>query len=138
MAYEAGLFDITAKSSGDMSSNQYKLVSLSSSNDTGGCIVGPTTLGGRITGIWQEDSTAAEYGKIRVLGISKAVVSTGSGPIVGGSLLTGSTATHGGVTLSTSTGMTQFVVGIAMAAIASGSSGVIPVLLTPSHHLSNS
>lgn len=138
MAYEIPLFDINAYSSGDMSSNQYRLVIFSTTNAAEGCVLGPSTLGGRVNGIWQGDSTATEYGKVRVLGVSKAQVSTASGPIVRGSLLTGSTAAHGTVCLSTSTGMTQFVVGISLAAFASGSSGVIPVMLTPSHHLSNS
>jgi len=131
MAYEQEGFSLSAKSSGDMSTNQYKLVDLSTANHADGVILGPSTAGGNVLGIWQGNSTASEYGKVMITGVSKAVVSTGSGPIVRGSPLTGSTATHGGVMLSTSTGATQQVVGQALVAIASGSSGIIPVLLMP-------
>ena len=127
MAYEIPGFDITGKSSGDMSSNQYKLVELSTTNADDGVIIGPSSAGGRVFGIWQGNSTAAEYGKVRVSGVSKAQVSTGSGPIVRGSPLTGST--NGSVTLSTSTAGTQYHVGSALVAHASGSSGVIAMYL---------
>jgi len=133
MAYEIPLFDITRKSSGDMSSHQYKLVTFSTTNDAEGCILGPATAGGRSHGVWQGDSTAAEYGKVRILGVSKVAISTASGTIVNGSPLTGSTTTGlGYVQLATSTGGTQQIVGVALEAIANGSTGVISALLMPS------
>jgi len=134
MAYEQPLFDITGYSSGDMSSNQYKLVLASTTNAADGVVLGPSSAGGKITGVWQGDSTASEYGKVRVLGVSKVQVSTGSAAITRGSHLTGSTAAHGTVMVSTSTTGSQFIVGQALAAHASGSSGVIPVLLMPGWH----
>ena len=122
MAYEIPLFDITRKSSGDMSSHQYKLVTFSTTNDAEGCILGPATAGGRSHGVWQGDSTAAEV-----------AISTASGTIVNGSPLTGSTTTGlGYVQLATSTGGTQQIVGVALEAIANGSTGVISALLMPS------
>lgn len=137
MAYEIPGLDITRKSSGDMSADkQYRLVSLSSANDSEGVVLGPTTAGGRVSGVWQGNSTAAEYGKVRVSGVSKVQISTGSGPIVSGSPICGSTVDElGFAQLATSTGLTQYNVGISLAALASGSSGVIPVLLMPWGHL---
>lgn len=136
MAYEIPLLDITRKSSGDMSGeNQYKLVSFSTANSAQGCILGPTTAGGRANGVWQGDSTSAEYGKVRVLGVTKIQISTGSGPIVEGSPICGSTVdTLGFAQLATSTGMSQHIVGISLETKSSGSSGLISILLTPWGH----
>lgn len=135
MSYEMPLFDITRKSSGDMSTHQYKVVTFSTTNSADGCILGPSTLGGRSHGIWQGNSTAAEYGKVRVLGVSKVAISTASGTIVNGSPLTGSTVSGlGHVQLATSTGNAGSfqIVGVALEAIANGTTGVISALIVPS------
>lgn len=133
MSFEMPLFDITRKSSGDMSSHQYKLVTFSTTNSADGCILGPSTAGGRAHGVWQGDSTAAEHGKVRVLGVSKVAISTASGTIVNGSPLCGSTVSGlGHVQLATSTAGSQQIVGVALEAIANGTTGVISALLTPS------
>lgn len=136
MTYEIPGFDITRKSSGDMSTHQYKLVNFTTTNSADGCILGPATAGGRAYGVWQNDSTASEYGKVRMLGVSKVAISTASGTIINGSPLTGSTISGlGHVQLATSTGGTQNLVGVALEAIANGTTGVISALLIPSFKL---
>src|SRR3990167_9790176 len=127
MAYDINLFDITRKSSGDMSGeNQYKLVSFSTANSAAGVILGPTSAGGRAHGVWQDNSTAADHGRVRVAGVTKVQVSSGSGPIVEGSPICGSTVdTLGFAQLATSTGMTQHIVGFSLETKSSGSTGLI-------------
>lgn len=133
MSFEIPGFDLTRKSSGDMSSHQYKLVTFSTTNSADGCILGPATAGGRSHGVWQGDSTSAEFGKVRIYGVSKVAISTASGTIVNGSPLTGSTVSGlGHVQLATSTAGSQQVVGVALEAIANGTTGVISALLMPS------
>lgn len=135
MAYEIPGLEITLKSSGDMSTSQYCLVNLSTANSADGCILGPSTLGGHVVGVWQGNSTAAEHGKVQVSGIAKVQISTASDAIVLGSILTGSTASIGRALVSTSTANSQVPIGKAMAALASGSSAVIPVLLNIGYKL---
>ena len=132
MAYESPLFTITRKSSGDMSTHQYKLVTFSTTNDAEGCILGPATAGGRAHGVWLGTSTAAEFGSVQMLGVCRVAISTASGTIVNGSPLTGSTVSGlGHVQLATSTAGSQNVIGFALEAIANGTTGVIAAFLTP-------
>lgn len=78
MAYEQKGFDITRKSSGDMSSNQYKLVAASTTNDGEGCTL-ITTRGAQVHGVWQgPKSTQAEFGRVRCVGVSKVAAGDSS------------------------------------------------------------
>src|SRR3990167_2653007 len=115
MANEIPGLDITRRSSGDMSTKQYFLVTFSTTNSVDGCILGPATAGCRAHGVWQGDSTAAEHAKVCVAGVSKVAISTASGTIVNGSPLTGSTISGlGHVQLATSTAGSQLVIGTAL------------------------
>lgn len=129
MAYEINGQFITLKSSGDMSSGQYHLVNATTTNSADGCILGPSSQGGHVIGVWQDNSTAATHGKVQVSGVAKIQVSTATEAISLGEILTGSTASIGRVIASTSTTGHFVVVGKALAAVASGSSAIIPVLL---------
>lgn len=120
---------ITAKSSGDMSSGQFHLVNLSTTNFADGCILGPSSEGGFVVGVWLGNSTAAEPGPVQVHGIAKVQVSSATNAIAYGQFLTGSTQTIGRAKATTSTGATHYTIGRAMAAVASGSTAIIPVLL---------
>ena len=129
MAYDVPGLTITAKSSGDMSSGQYHLVNLSTTNSADGCILGPSSAGGFVVGVWLGNSTAAEHGAIQVSGVAKVQLSTSHNAISYGQFLCGSTITIGRAITSTSTGATQYTIGRALATVTSGSSGIIPVLL---------
>lgn len=132
MAYEMGGRYLTLKSSGDMSSAQYHLVTASTTNSADGCIIGPSSAGGKVIGVWQDNSSAATHGKVQFDGISKVQLSTGTAAVSVGSWLTGSTAGGlGRAMVSTSTDARHHLIGQALAAAAAGSSGVIPVLLMP-------
>ena len=129
MATQIPGLTITAKSSGDMSSGQFHLVNLSTANSADGCILGPSSAGGFVVGVWLGNSTAAEHGPVQVSGIAKVQLSTATEAISYGEWLTGSTASIGRAIATTSTANTQYTIGRAMAAVASGSSAIIPVLL---------
>lgn len=135
MAYSIPGFEFSAKSSGDMSSAQYHLVRLSTTNSADGVILGPSSAGGQVHGVWQGNSTAAEHGAVQHSGIAKVQLSTATEAISFGEILCGSTATTGRAVASTSTGNTLVPIGFAMAAVASGSSAVIPVLLNIGYKL---
>lgn len=129
MAYAIPGLTITAKSSGDMSSAQYHLVNLSTTNSADGCILGPSSQGGHVIGVWLGNSTAAEHGSIQVSGVGRVQLSTTTEAISYGEILTGSTATIGRAIASTSTTGHFVAIGKALAAVASQSSAIIPVLL---------
>lgn len=120
---------VSAKSSGDMSSNQYNLVRFSTTNSAKGCILAPSSAGGFAHGVWLQNSTAAEYGPVQVSGVAKVQVSSASNAISEGSWLTGSTAATGSVVASTSTGGTFHSIGYALEAVSSGSTGLVTVML---------
>lgn len=126
---------ITAKSSGDMSSGQYHLVNLTTTNSADGCILGPSSAGGHVVGVWLGNSTAAEHGAIQVSGVAKVQLSTSHDAITYGQILCGSTLSIGRAITSTSTGNTQVPIGKALATVSSGSSGVISVLLNIGYKL---
>jgi hypothetical protein len=126
---------ITAKSSGDMSSGQYHLVNLSTTNSADGCILGPSTAGGYVVGVWLGNSTAAEHGPVQVSGVSKVQLSSATDAISYGEFLTGSTATIGRAIAITSTAGTQVPIGRALATVSSGSTAIIPFLLGIGHKL---
>lgn len=120
---------LTAKSSGDMSSAQFHLVNFSTTNSADGVILGPSSAGGHVAGVWLGNSTAAEHGEVQVSGVSKVQLSTATEAISYGEWLTGSTATIGRAMAITSTANTQVPIGRALATVTSGSSAIIPLLL---------
>lgn len=129
MAIQIPGLTLTAKSSGDMSSAQFHLVNLSTTNSADGCILGPSSAGGHVIGVWLGNSTAAEHGAIQVSGVAKIQLSTATEAISYGEILTGSTATIGRAVASTSTTGAFVAIGKALASVTSGSSAIIPVLL---------
>lgn len=129
MAYEIPVLDFSLKSSGDMSSNQYKAVLASSANDDNGATV-VATRGGKWTAIWQNNSTTSEFGKVTGYGIAKVAAGDSSAmetAITQGSMVVASSKGQA----VPSTGAGQFYLGIALGTLSTGSTGVIPVLLTP-------
>lgn len=135
MAYEINGEFITRKSSGDMSSGQYHLVNASTTNSADGVILGPSSAGGHVIGVWQDNSTAATHGKVQVSGVAKVQLSTSTNAVTEGAILCGSTISIGRAIVSTSTANTQVPIGKALAPAASGSSGIIPVLLNIGYKL---
>lgn len=139
MAFDGMGIDISLKSSGDMSSNQYKPVTASTTNADQGCIVN-VTRGSKITGIWQENSTAADFGKVRVLGISKLQAGASSGEETGGGIISG------GMLMNSSVGQaivalgnsSEHGIGIALDVMGTASTGFIGALILPSLAVSTS
>lgn len=129
MSYEIPLFDVTLLSSGDMSSKQFTAVAASTTNAVDGCVA-TATRGGAVTGIYQNNSTTAEAGKVRVHGVSKVIAGDSSGMAnaitVGGTVV----ASSKGYAVP-STGAGQHLIGIALEGLSTGSTGIISVLLTP-------
>lgn len=128
MAYEMRGLDLSLVSSGDMSSNQYKAVNASTTNvDDGGVLT--ATRGGALTGIFQDDSTAATHGAVRVSGVSK--VCAGDSSAMETAITLGSrvvASSQGQAVPSTAAG--QHMLGISLGYLSTGSTGIIPVLLT--------
>lgn len=129
MAWENGLMDLgQIASSGDMTGNQYKAVALSTANGEMGAAV-VATRGGPVHGVWQDNSTVATAGAIRVHGVSKILAGDSSGmenAITLGTKLVASSQGH--AVPSTAAG--QQLIGIAYGSLSTGSTGIIPVLLT--------
>lgn len=125
MANEIPGLSITLKSSGDMSSYQFAPVVASTANAAGGCTV-VLTEGAKVTGIWQGDSTSAEFGRVMVSGVSKAQARAVDTAIVSGSLVYASTD---GLTTGSTDAAVNYV-GQSLDALSTGSTGFIRVLLT--------
>lgn len=123
MAYEIPGLTLTLLSSGDMSGNQYKCVRASSANADGGATL-VAERGGLLTGVWQDNSTAATYGKVMFTGVSK-VLAGGGDAITQGAVLVASSA--GQAVPSTASG--QHTIGFALESLSSDATGVIPVQL---------
>ena len=126
MSYEQIGLDVTRRSSGDMSSHQYKLVTFSTANDAKGCIL--STERGTLThGVWQgPKSTVAEYGRVRVVGVTKVAAGDSSAmdvAITAGSLLQASSV--GQAVPSTAGTVNPNLVGFAMESLSTGSTGII-------------
>lgn len=129
MSYSVPGTRISLLSSGDMSDHQYKAVQASTTNALDGCIV-VATRGGKVTGVYQDNSTTAEAGDVMVTGVSKVVAGDSSAmenaisaglPVVASSV--------GAAVPSTAAGL--HLIGIALEPLATGSTGVIAVLLAP-------
>lgn len=129
MAWENQLMNIgQVLSSGDMTSNQYRAVQLSTTNNADGAIL-TATRGGAVNGVWQDNSTVATAGAMMVLGVSKLAAgdsSGGTGAITRGTVLVASSAAQA----VPSTGAGQHVIGYSLGNLSSDSTGTIPVMLT--------
>ena len=128
MAFEIPGFDFSLQSSGDMSSHQYKAVQASTTNVAGGATV-VATRGGAVTGVLQENATQATPQRVRVTGVTKLQA--------GDSSAMENAITEGGKVVASSvgqavpsTGAGQHLLGIALEGLSTGSTGIIPVLLT--------
>lgn len=130
MTTDLGLFDFTLDATGDMSSDQYKAVTASSSDVSGECAV-VATRGGAFVGVLQDKSTAAGIGsRVRNLGITKMVAGDSSGmetAITEGSVVVASS--KGQAVPSTASSLHR--VGRALSSLSTGSTGIIKVLLMP-------
>jgi hypothetical protein len=137
MAYSGENISVSLNSSGDMSGKQYACVVASTTNNNQGCIL-QTTLGGTVTGIYQNNSTAAEFGKVVVIGHTKVIAGSSSGNedgIVAGGLLTVSTVSQA---IPSSGGANDSVFGMALEVMGTASTGVISALVLPTLNVSTS
>lgn len=128
MAYEMRGLDLSLVSSGDMSDNQYLAVNASTTNVDDGCAL-VATRGGALTGIFLDNSTAATHGAVRVSGVSK--VCAGDSSAMETAITLGSkvvASSQGQAVPSTASG--QHLMGISLGYLSTGSTGIIPVLLT--------
>ena len=126
MSYSIPGTMITLLSSGDMSTHQYKAVQASTTNAVDGCTV-VATRGGKVTGVYQNNSTQAEAGSVMVDGVTKMIAgdsSAGAAISVGDFVVASSV---GAAVASTNT--TLAVIGIALEGLAASSTGIISVLL---------
>ena len=132
MAYEGMGIDISLNSSGDMSGSQYKCVRASTTNNNQGCILS-VNKGARITGVYQDNSTAAEFGKVRVLGISKIQAGSSSGSEVSGGILEGAKimCSTVGQAIEAAGGSSEKGIGIALEPMGTASTGIIAALIIP-------
>lgn len=129
MAWENGLMTLgQLESSGDMSSNQYKAVQFSTTNGDNGAIV-TAARGGAVHGIWQGNSTTATALGVMVLGVSKVVAGDSSAMENAISYGTRLVASSQGAAVP-STGAGQHLIGISLGTLSTGSTGIIPALLT--------
>lgn len=129
MSYQIPGIVASLLSSGDMSTHQYKAVQASTTNSADGCIV-TATRGGKVTGVYQNNSTAQEAGAVMLTGVTKVVAGDSSAmdnAITAGLRVVASSV--GAAVPSTAAG--QNVFGIALEPLTTGSTGVIAVLLTP-------
>ena len=130
MAVQIDLGSFSLLSSGDMSAKQYLAVKASTANAVDGAVLLAVRGAGPITGVWQDNSTQTEAGKVQFLGITKLAAGDSSAmanaiavgaPVVASSVGQGVPSTAAG----------QGVIGIALDALSTGSTGVISVLMTP-------
>lgn len=118
----------TLLSSGDMSGNQFKAVQASTTNAVDGAIV-VATRGAAPTGIYQDNSTQSEAGRVMFTGISK--MQAGDSSAMENAIAPNDrvVASSAGAAVP-STGAGQHLLGISLDALSTGSTGVISVLLT--------
>lgn len=124
-------FSLTRRSSGDTSSYQYRLMALSTTNANDGCVLA-TARGQLVHGVWQNNATAAEYGKLKVAGVSKVAAGDSSAMETGiteGTLLKASSI--GQAVPSTAGTVNPLVIGYALEALSTGSTGIIAAMIIP-------
>lgn len=129
MAFELILGSISRKATGDMSSNQYQCV-LASSSDAAGEIAVVAVRGGHVTGVVQDKSTAAGLAsKVAISGVSKVAAGDSSGmenAITEGAFVMASSL---GQAVPT-TAATLHIFGMALEPLATGTTGIISILLS--------
>lgn len=127
MAFSIPGLMITLKSSGDMSSYQYALVSASTTNVDGGCVLA-SARGQQVTGVWLNNSTAAEYGPVQVTGV--APILAGDSSAMENAITQGAVVRCSSVGRAVpSTASIDGAVGLALESLGTGSTGVISILL---------
>ena len=117
-------------SSGDMSSNQYRAVKASTANDVEGCVLLAVRGAGPITGVFLDNSTQSEAGKVQYSGITK--MQAGDSSAMANAIAVGAgvvASSVGNAVPSTAAG--QHLIGIALEGLSTGSTGIIAVLQTP-------
>lgn len=127
MAFENMVLDVSRLSSGDMSANQFKAVQLSTTNAQDGAIVN-AARGTAIFGVYQDNSTQSEAGRIRTIGITKILAGDSSAmqnAIAPGGRLVASSVGH--AVPSTDTRDAQ--IGISLDSLSTGSTGIISMLI---------
>ena len=128
MAFEIPGLTLTLLSSGDMSSNQFKGVQASTTNAVDGAIV-VAVRGAAPTGVYQDNSTQSEAGRIMFTGVSKMVAGDSSAMENAISPNTRVVASSVGAAVP-STGAGQHLLGVSLDALSTGSTGIISVMLT--------
>lgn len=119
---------LTLLSSGDMSSNQFKAVQASTTNAIDGCIV-VAVRGAAPTGVYQDNSTAAEGGRVMFSGITKMQAGDSTGMVNAITPNTRVVASSNGEAVP-STGAGLHLLGISLDSLSTGSTGVVSVMLT--------
>lgn len=130
MAWSQDLGSFSLLSSGDMSTHQYRAVKASTANAEDGAELLAVRGAGPITGVWQDNSTQTEAGKVRFAGVSK--LQAGDSSAMANAITVGSgvvASSVGNAVPSTAAG--QHLIGIALKPLSTGSTGIIPVQLTP-------
>ena len=128
MANEIPGLTLTRKSTGDMSSYQYRAVAASTTVVADGCAL-VATRGGSVLGVFLHNSTAATFGAIQVSGVAKLQAGDSSAmanAITEGLFVVASSI--GQAVPSTAAG--QYAIGKALTPLGTGSTGIIDVLLT--------
>lgn len=128
MATEIPGLTLSLLSSGDMSSNQFKAVQASTTNAADGCIV-VATRGAAPTGVYQDNSTQSEAGRIMFTGVTK--MEAGDSSAMENAISPNSrvvASSNGTAVPSTASGL--HAIGIALDPLSTGSTGIISVMLT--------
>ena len=128
MANDLMLFDISLDATGDNTSNQYKAV-IATSSDVSGEMAVVAARGGRFTGVLQDKSTAAGISsRVRVAGITKMLA--GDSSAMENAITEGSPVMVSSVGQAVpSTAATDAKIGTSLDPLATGSTGIIRVLL---------
>jgi len=129
MAYEIPLLIDSKRSTGDMSSYQYRAVALSTAAgyDDGVALV--AARGAAVHGVWLDNSTASDHGRLMLEGVAKLAAGDSSGTetaISPGDIVVASSV--GQAVASTAADL--HAIGIAQEALSTGSTGWIAVHLT--------
>lgn len=129
MAWENQVLVIgQVESSGDVSSDQYKAIQFSTANDDNGFVL-TATRGGTVDGVLQGNSTLATAEEVMCYGVSKLAAGDSSAMENAINFGTRVVASSQGQAVP-STGAGQHLIGISLGTLSTGSTGIIPVLLT--------
>lgn len=129
MATEKAYGDLTLLSSGDMSSHQFRGVKASTTNAVDGAILA-TARGQAITGVWQNNSTQSEAGRLITFGVSK--MQAGDSSAMENAITVGAHVAISSVGNAVpSTDTSDATIGIALDGLSTGSTGIIRVLVVP-------